>query len=86
MPALVGLRNLPEVLGVSLRSGALRIYSANAEELMARWKTSWPFPDVKLLGERWVEPDMEDVFTAYSQGYHALLKTAADVASKGATI
>src|SRR3982075_1280803 len=51
MPALVGLRNLPEVLGVSLRSGALRIYSANAEELMARWKTSWPFPDVKLLGE-----------------------------------
>ena len=86
MPALVGLRNLPEVLGVSLRSGALRIYSANAEELMARWKTSWPFPDVKLLGERWVEPDMEDVFTAYSQGYHALLITPADGASKGATI
>ena len=86
MPALVGLRNLPEVLGVSLRSGALRIYSANAEELMARWKTSWPFPDVKLLGERWVEPDMEDVFTAYSQGYNALLKTPADGASEGSTI
>ena len=74
MPALVRLRNLPDVLGVSLRSGALRIYSANAEELMGRWKTSWPFPDVKLRGERWVEPDMEDVFTAYSQGYDALLK------------
>jgi ABC-2 type transport system ATP-binding protein len=86
MPALVGLRNLPEVLGVSLRSGALRIYSANAEELMARWKTSWPFPDVKLRGERWVEPDMEDVFTAYSQGYDALLKTPADGASEGSTI
>ena len=86
MPALVGLRNLPEVLGVSLRSGALRIYSPNAEELMARWKTSWPFPDVKLLGERWVEPDMEDVFTAYSQGYNALLKTPADGASEGSTI
>jgi hypothetical protein len=86
MPALVGLRNLPEVLGVSLRSGALRIYSPNAEELMARWKTSWPFPDVKLLGERWVEPDMEDVFTAYSQGYDALLKTPADGASEGSTI
>jgi ABC-2 type transport system ATP-binding protein len=86
MPALVGLRNLPEVLGVSLRSGALRIYSPNAEELMARWKTSWPFSDVKLLGERWVEPDMEDVFTAYSQGYDALLKTPADGASEGSTI
>ena len=24
-------------------------------------------PDLHLLGERWVEPDMEDVFTAYSQ-------------------
>src|SRR3984893_16440433 len=86
MPALVRLRNLPDVLGVSLRSGALRIYSANAEELMARWKTSWPFPDVKLRGERWVEPDMEDVFTAYSQGYHALLITPAAVGSKESTI
>jgi hypothetical protein len=27
-----------------------------------------------LLGERWVEPDMEDVFTAYSQGYDGILK------------
>ena len=86
MPALVRLRNLPEVLGVSLRSGALRIYSANAEELMARWKTNWPFPDLKLRGERWVEPDMEDVFTAYSQGYHALLITPGDSAREGSTI
>ena len=29
----------------------------------------WPFNDLHLLGERWVEPDMEDAFTAYSQGY-----------------
>ena len=29
-----------------------------------------------MVGERWVEPDMEDVFTAYSQGYDALLKPA----------
>jgi ABC-2 type transport system ATP-binding protein len=86
MPALVRLRNLPEVLGVSLRTGALRIYSAKAEELMARWKTSWPFPDLKLRGERWVEPDMEDVFTAYSQGYQALLITPAVVGSKESTI
>jgi len=73
MPALVRLRNLPEVLGVSLRSGALRIYSPDAEKLVATWKTNWPFPGLKLRGERWVEPDMEDVFTAYSQRYDALL-------------
>jgi len=86
MPALVRLRNLPEVLGVSLRSGALRIYSAKAEELMARWKKSWPFPDLTLRSERWVEPDMEDVFTAYSQGYDALLITPTAVTSEGSTI
>jgi ABC-2 type transport system ATP-binding protein len=74
MPALVQLRNLPEILGVSLRSGALRIYAADPEKLMAQWRAQWPFPDLRLLGERWVEPDMEDVFTAYSQGYDAVLK------------
>jgi hypothetical protein len=25
------------------------------------------------VNERWVEPDMEDVFTAYSQGYQGVL-------------
>jgi ABC-2 type transport system ATP-binding protein len=73
MPALVRLRSLPEILGVSLRSGALRVYAPDPEKLMSNWKTNWPFPDLKLLGERWVEPDMEDVFTAYSQRYDALL-------------
>ena len=34
-----------------------------------RWKKQWPFPELRWLGHRWVEPDMEDVFTAYSQGY-----------------
>jgi ABC-2 type transport system ATP-binding protein len=76
MPALVRLRGLPEILGVSLRSGALRIYSAEADKLMAQWKTNWLFPDLKLLGERWMEPDMEDVFTAYSQRYDALLRSS----------
>ena len=73
MPALVRLRGLPEILGVSLRSGALRIYASNPEQLMANWKTNWPFADIKLLDGRWVNPDMEDVFTAYSQRYDALL-------------
>ncbi len=74
MPALVRLRDEPDVLGVSLRSGSLRLYAAEPENLMARWREEWPFPDLRLLGERWVEPDMEDVFTAYSQGYDAVLK------------
>src|SRR6266481_4057520 len=77
MPALVRLRSLPEILGISLRSGALRVYAPDPEKLMTNWKTSWPFADLKLLGERWVEPDMEDVFTAYSQGYDAVLKRSA---------
>src|SRR6266480_4292852 len=74
MPALVRLRELPEILGVSLRSGSLRLYAAEPEKLFARWRENWPFPDLRLLGERWVDPDMEDVFTAYSQGYDGVLK------------
>ena len=74
MPALVRLRELPELLGVSLRSGSLRVYAPEAERLIARWRENWPFPGIRLLGERWVDPDMEDVFTAYSQGYDGVLK------------
>ncbi|HEY8835173.1 MAG TPA: ABC transporter ATP-binding protein [Chthoniobacterales bacterium] len=74
MPALVRLRELPEILGVSLRSGSLRLYAANPEKLVSEWQTKWPFDDLQWRGHRWVEPDMEDVFTAYSQGYDALLK------------
>ncbi len=74
MEALVRLRGEPDVLGVSLRSGSLRLYAAEPEKLLARWREKWPFPGIHRLGERWVEPDMEDVFTAYSQGYTAVLK------------
>ncbi len=77
MPALVRLRDQPDVLGVSLRSGSLRIYAAHPEELARRWRENWPFPDLQWKGQRWVEPDMEDVFTAYSQGYTAVLKPLA---------
>ncbi|MDQ6939514.1 MAG: ABC transporter ATP-binding protein [Verrucomicrobiota bacterium] len=77
MPALVRLRDQPDVLGVSLRSGSLRIYAARPEELVRRWREEWPFPDLQWKGQRWVEPDMEDVFTAYSQGYTAVLKPLA---------
>ncbi len=74
MPALAALRNAPGVLGVSLRSGRARVYAGDAEALLAEWQRAWPFPDVTLLGHRWVEPDMEDVFKAYSQGYRAMLR------------
>jgi ABC-2 type transport system ATP-binding protein len=74
MPALLRLREAPEVLGVSLRSGRVRLYAPNPEELLARWQKTWPFPELKLLGHRWIEPDMEDVFTAFSQRYDAILR------------
>src|SRR6476646_1933149 len=44
MPALVRLRNLPGILGVSLRSGSLRVYAPDAEDLLAGWLRHWPFP------------------------------------------
>jgi drug efflux transport system ATP-binding protein len=74
MPALVQLREVPGILGVSLRSGSLRLYAADAEKLVEDWEAKWPFNDLEWRGHRWAEPDMEDVFTAYSQGYDALLK------------
>src|SRR2546421_1717198 len=49
MPALVRLRGVPEVLGVALRSGRLRLYAADPERLLEIWRKSWPFPDLKLL-------------------------------------
>ena len=77
MEALVRLRECPGVLGVSLRSGSLRIYAPEPEALLADWEREWPFPEINLLEHRWAEPDMEDVFTAYSQGYTAMLNQEA---------
>lgn len=76
MPALVRLREVPGVLGVSLRSGNLRVYAPEAERLLAGWQEHWPFDGLELKGHRWAEPDMEDVFTAYSQGYDVMLNKA----------
>jgi ABC-2 type transport system ATP-binding protein len=77
MEALVRLRETPGVLGVSLRSGSLRIYAPEAERLLGEWQKNWPFADLKLIAQRWAEPDMEDVFTAYSQGYDVMLSKEA---------
>ncbi|CAN5487946.1 ABC transporter ATP-binding protein [soil metagenome] len=74
MPALVRLRQEPGVLGVSLRSGSLRLYTAEPEKLVARWRAAWPFADIRWNGQRLVEPDMEDVFTAYSEGFDTMLE------------
>jgi ABC-2 type transport system ATP-binding protein len=76
MPALVRLRDAPGVLGVSLRSGSLRLYAPDPEHLLADWQEKWPFPELKLLRHHWAEPDMEDVFTAYSQRYDGILNKA----------
>jgi ABC-2 type transport system ATP-binding protein len=77
MEALVRLRETPGILGVSLHSGSLRIYAPEAEQLFAQWQRAWPFSDLQLVGHRWTEADMEDVFTAYSQGYDVMLNREA---------
>ncbi len=74
MDALIQLRRVPGVLGVALRSGKVRVYSAVAEKLVAEWKSAWPFPTLRWLDHAWVAPDMEDVFKAYSQGYEEILE------------
>jgi ABC-2 type transport system ATP-binding protein len=73
MEAMAKFREHTDILGVSLRSGSIRIYSADAEKLVREWREEWPYPELTWRDCRWVEPDMEDVFTAYSQGYTALL-------------
>jgi hypothetical protein len=70
MPTMLELRKMPEIYGVDLRGGHLRIYARDPHVLLERWQEHWPFPEVQWLGHSWAEPDMEDVFRAYSQGYY----------------
>ena len=65
------LRGLPGVYGVELRNGRLRIYARDSEALLDSWLRRWPFENLQWLGYSWVEPDMEDIFMAYSQGFHS---------------
>ena len=69
MTALFELRKLPRVYAVDLRSGNLRLHAEDPYALLRDWQSHWPFPNLRFLGFNWVEPDMEDVFRAYSQGY-----------------
>jgi ABC-2 type transport system ATP-binding protein len=75
MEGLVRLRSVPGILGVALRSGRIRIYSAESEQLVAQWRQHWPFEGLQWIGHAWAVPDMEDVFKAYSQGYKEILQT-----------
>ncbi len=74
MPALAALRESPDVLGVALRSGRVRVYAEEPRALLARWEQFWPFPDIQWLGHSWAAADMEDVFSAYSQGFTSILQ------------
>lgn len=65
------LRGLPDVYGVSLRSGRLRIHAPDPGALLDGWLKHWPYENIRWLGYRWVEPDMEDVFIAQSRKYFA---------------
>jgi ABC-2 type transport system ATP-binding protein len=70
MTAMFEFRKLDGVYGADLRSGNLRIRVEDPDALLRSWQKHWPFPKLKFLGYSWVEPDMEDVFQAYSQGYY----------------
>jgi ABC-type multidrug transport system ATPase subunit/ABC-type multidrug transport system permease subunit len=69
MAAVLELQKFPGVDGVDLRSGRLRLQAKDPHGLLKQWHQRWPFPDLKWLGYSWVEPDMEDVFNAVTQGY-----------------
>jgi ABC-2 type transport system ATP-binding protein len=63
------LRSVPTIYGVELRSGRVRLQAEDPEKLLQSWLQHWPFPELKLIGHEWAEPDMEDVFRAYSEGF-----------------
>ena len=70
MSAVLELQKFPGVDGVDLRSGRLRLQAQDPQGLLKRWHQHWPFPDLKWLGYSWAEPDMEDVFNAFSRGHY----------------
>ena len=80
MRALAALRENPDVLGVALRSGRLRIYAEDPRALLAKWQASWPYVDIRWTDHSWVDADMEDVFSAYSQGFSSILYPVATAA------
>ncbi len=67
--AMQVLRGVPSIYGLELRSGRVRLQAEDPEALLQSWLKQWPFPELNLLGHSWVEPDMEDVFRAYSEGF-----------------
>jgi ABC-2 type transport system ATP-binding protein len=69
MSAVLELRKFPRVDGVDLRSGRLRVHAEDPQALLKQWRQRWPFPNLQWLGYSWVEPDMEDVFVAFTQGH-----------------
>ena len=78
MPALVRLRELPgRARRLAAQRQPARCTRPSRGACSPAGRRAWPFPELRLLGHRWAEPDMEDVFTAYSQGYHAVLQPPA---------
>jgi hypothetical protein len=65
------LRGIRDVYGVELRGGRLRIHARDSKALLDGWLKRWPYESLRWLGYSWVEPDMEDVFMAYSQGFYS---------------
>ena len=70
MAAMFEFRKLKGVYGADLRSGNVRLQVEDPDALLHSWQVHWPFTGLRFLGFNWAEPDMEDVFLAYSRGYY----------------
>jgi ABC transporter family protein len=43
------------------------LYELSQQGTLKSWLERWPYGNLRWLGYSWVEPDMQDVFMAYSQ-------------------
>ena len=86
MAAMFEFRKLAGVYGADLRSGNVRLHVEDPDALLRSWQNHWPFPNMKFLGYNWVEPDMEDVFQAYSRGYYRPRRDQRESAKMGVRV
>jgi ABC-2 type transport system ATP-binding protein len=64
IPALNGIKQLPEIFRASLSNGAVRVLAHHPEALYQRLETAWPFPEIKNLRLNWSEPTLDDACAA----------------------
>lgn len=79
MEAMSVLRAVPGVYSVEVRTGRLRIQARDPAALLKGWLNRWPYSHLCWMGHDWVDPDMEDVFMAYSLGTYGGAEAATEL-------